>query len=159
MTFLCTTIPEILPDWCQVEDSNPDGRFNCKLNVESEALQEELLQELGENAVEDLLERCGFKEIYWVPGKIRLISDCPLSPLNSLFPEGIPTVICGPSLKIRDELCWELDTQGLSKEIVKQIIKIAVTDNMPVDIILGLKLHSVLAIPQSWVVSIPATKT
>ena len=149
MNFLCTAIPKEMPEWCQVASSNDTGQFNCKLDIESKYLQEELQQTAN---LQDMLESLGFTEITWVKGKIRVIPDSPLAPLNKLFPEGIPTRCNSPSILMRDERCYEFDTNGVPREVLKQIIQIAEQDKMPFDIIMGLTIFHVLAIPSTWVV-------
>lgn len=82
--------------------------------------------------------------------RVTLLPKKPLSPLNELFPQGVP-VQKGVEVCVHETEAYLFDPLELEPETVQQVLRIAMADNMPVSIIFMLLSDSELIIPKEWV--------
>jgi hypothetical protein len=80
--------------------------------------------------------------------KIKIQPFAPLSPLNSLFPEGVP--VDGEML-VNSNPVYLFDTDGVSQDTLREIVKIISSDEMPFAIFAVLQAQAELVIPKEWV--------
>ncbi|HAA26711.1 MAG TPA: hypothetical protein DCE56_02305 [Cyanobacteria bacterium UBA8553] len=75
-----------------------------------------------------------------------------MTPLNDLFPNGVPVVGIEPTLFLGEdrEPCWELDLDGLPELVLNRLLKIANADKMPLAVTFTLMFVGVFLIPENW---------
>ncbi len=83
---------------------------------------------------------------------IRVKENTPLTPLNKLFPAGVPVVGDQPTLRItRSELeAWELDLTDLDKPMLDKLLWIVNSDTMPMPIVFTAMSAGIIVIPVEW---------
>lgn len=81
---------------------------------------------------------------------IKILVGTPLSPLNELFPQGVP-IQDGVEICIQETEAYLFDPLAVEPEVIKQVLDIAMADRMPASITFILLSDSELIIPKEWV--------
>lgn len=79
--------------------------------------------------------------------KIKILPSSPLSPLNEFFPQGVPV---DGELEMNGSPAYIFDTEGVSRETLREIAQIATSADMPFAISAILLSQHDLVIPQEW---------
>ncbi|MBD2130708.1 hypothetical protein NDI39_10045 [Microcoleus sp. ZQ-A2] len=80
--------------------------------------------------------------------EVKILPEKPLSPLNELFPKGVPV---DGELEVNGSLAYIFNTEGVSRDVLKRIAQLATSDNMPFAISAILLSQCELVIPKEWV--------
>jgi hypothetical protein len=81
--------------------------------------------------------------------RIKILPSSPLSPLNELFPQGVP--IQDVEVCVQDAEAYLFDPLAVEPDVIQQVLGIAMADKMPVSITFILLSDSELIIPKEWV--------
>jgi|GEM_PF-7087380 hypothetical protein len=85
--------------------------------------------------------------------KISIKPETPLTPLNQIFPDGVPVVGDSPLIALDEsqEPCWILNQSGLERSTLNKLADLANSDAMPIAITFTVIHVEIFPIPQEWV--------
>lgn len=91
--------------------------------------------------------------------KIQLLPNTPMTPLNSLFPDGVPVTTDAPvteGVNDQEDAMWILDLTSLEKPTLDALAKLINSDSMPLSLTFTVINTGVFLISNTWVVEVSA---